>query len=479
MIDAHRMYESPLATRYASGEMSFLFSAEFKYVTWRRLWIALAKAQKKLGLSITDAQIQEMQKELHHIDYQKAAEYEKQFRHDVMAHIHTFGDLCPTAKGIIHWGATSCFVTDNTDLIQAYEALKILHAKIVQVIRHLAAFATEHAELACLSYTHFQAAQPTTVGRRTCLWIQDLLLDLRDLETRMADFPFLGAKGATGTQASFLFLFDGDHQKVKKLDTLVAEEMGFSALFPISGQTYTRKQDMRIFSVLSGVAASAHKFATDMRLLAHLKELEEPFSANQVGSSAMPHKRNPMRCERICGLARFLLSLGENPAYTAATQWLERTLDDSANRRLSFPEAFLTADAVLNLLAHVTSKIVVNPKIIEKHLQEELPFMVTENVLMEAVKKGKDRQKIHARLKEHTHNAAQQIKEGKDASSLLEQIWKDSEIGLSQKEVLELSKVEQFIGRSVEQVKEFLAEEVVPVLKTHAKLTSSLPPVQI
>lgn len=478
-MDNHRTYESPLATRYASSEMSFLFSSEFKYVTWRRLWIALAKAQQKLGLPITDAQIEEMQKALHHVDYVKAAEYEKQFRHDVMAHIHAFGDICPTAKGIIHWGATSCFVTDNTDLVQAYEALKLLHKKLVQVIRHLTTFATEHAELPCLSYTHFQAAQPTTVGRRACLWIQDLLLDLRDIESRLADFPFLGAKGATGTQASFLFLFDGDHQKVKKLDKLVAQEMGFSKLFPISGQTYTRKHDMRIFSLLSGLAASAHKFATDMRLLAHLKELEEPFSSKQVGSSAMPHKRNPMRCERICGLARFLLSLGENPAYTAATQWLERTLDDSANRRLSFPEAFLTADAILNLLGSVTSKIVVHPKIIEKHLLEELPFIAVENILMEAVKKGRDRQKIHERLKEHAHKASEQVKEGKDASALLEQIWKDPEIGLTQKEVQALSKAELFTGRSAQQVQEFLKEEVEPILKTHSSLNASLPPIQI
>ncbi len=478
-MDPHRVYESPLTSRYASGEMSFLFSAEFKYVTWRKLWIALAKAQKKLGLPITDAQIKELEKQLHQIDYAKAAEYEKQFRHDVMAHIHAYGDLCPSAKGIIHWGATSCFVTDNTDLIQAYEALKFLRAKIVQTVRHLADFAKEYAELPCLGYTHFQAAQPTTVGRRACLWIQDLLLDLRDLETRLADFPFLGAKGATGTQASFLYLFDGDHQKVKKLDELIAEEMGFSSLFPISGQTYTRKQDMRIFSILSGIGASAHKFATDMRLLAHLKELEEPFSSKQVGSSAMPHKRNPMRCERICGLARFLLSLGENPAYTAATQWLERSLDDSANRRLALPEAFLTADAVLNLLASVTSKIVVNPKIIEKHLREELPFMATENILMEAVKKGRDRQKVHERLKMHTHKAAEQIKEGKEATTLLEAIWNDAEIGLTQKEVQALTKIELFTGRSVQQTQEFLKEQVEPVLKTYAKLSSSLPPIEI
>lgn len=477
-MSLHRTYESPLATRYASPEISFIFSSEFKHVTWRRLWIALARAEKQLGLPITDSQIQEMEKHLHSIDYKKASEYEKELRHDVMAHIHTFGDLCPSAKGIIHWGATSCFVTDNADLIQAYEGLKLLRGKLVHVIGNLKTFAHEHADLACLGYTHFQAAQPTTVGRRAGLWIQDLLLDLKDLDVLLSDFPFLGAKGATGTQASFLFLFEGDHKKVKKLDELVAQEMGFSKLFSLSGQTYTRKQDMRIFSVLSGIAATAHKFANDMRLLAHLKELEEPFSSKQVGSSAMPHKRNPIRSERICGLARFLLSLAENPAYTAATQWLERSLDDSANRRLSFPEGFLTADALLNLMANVTAKIVVNPKIIAKNLQEELPFMAAETILMEAVKKGGDRQKIHERLKEHTHRASQEIKEGKEPS-LLEAIWKDKQIGLTQKEVEALSRIELFTGRAKEQLLEFLSQEVEPALKKHASLTAVLPSVEI
>ncbi|MBI2742357.1 MAG: adenylosuccinate lyase [Chlamydiales bacterium] len=478
-MSSHRVYESPLATRYASPEISFVFSPEFKYTTWRRLWIALAKAEKMLGLPIADSQIQEMEKQLRHIDYKNAAEHEKQLRHDVMAHIHAFGDVCPTAKGVIHWGATSCFVTDNTDLIQAYEGLKILRGKLVHVIRNLSLFAKDHAALACLGYTHLQAAQPTTVGRRAGLWIQDLLLDLKDLDALLNDFPFLGAKGATGTQASFLFLFEGDQSKVKKLDELIAKEMGFSKLFSLSGQTYTRKQDMRIISILSGIAASAHKFATDMRLLAHMRELEEPFSSKQVGSSAMPHKRNPIHSERICGLARFLLSLGENPSYTFATQWLERSLDDSSNRRLAFPEAFLTADAVLNLLASVTSKIVVNPKIIQKNLNEELPFLATETILMEAVKKGGDRQKIHARLKEHAHQAALQIKEGGDASSLLQEISKDREIGLTQKEIANLCRIELFTGRAKEQIEEFLKDEVAPILKKHADLKPSLPPLEI
>ncbi len=478
-MTSHRTYESPLSTRYASEESSFLFSSEYKFVTWRRLWIALARAQKTLGLDIRLDQIEEMEKHLHQIDYQKAADYEQQFRHDVMAHIHTFGDLCPKARSIIHWGATSCFVTDNTDLIQMYEGLKILGGKLVQVIRHLAAFASVHADLPCLSYTHFQPAQPTTVGKRACLWVQDLLIDLKDLETLLGDFRFLGVKGATGTQASFLLLFKNDQAKVKKLDKLVADEMGFAKLFAISGQTYTRKQDMRVMSVLAGIAASAHKFATDMRLLAHLKELDEPFSSKQVGSSAMPHKRNPMRCERICGLARFLLSLAENPAYTAATQWLERTLDDSANRRLSIPEAFLTADAVLNLLADVTLKIPVYPKVIQRHLEEELPFMAVENILMEAVTRGKDRQKIHERLKEHSQKASLLIKEKGESPHLLKTLATDPEIGLSEKEISALAQVDLFIGRAPMQVREFLKDEVEPSLKKYDGQSIKLPSVEI
>jgi adenylosuccinate lyase len=469
-MNTHQTYESPLKTRYASKEMSFLFSAEFKYVTWRRLWIALAKAQKKLGLPISDAQIQELHDHLHELDYQKAEVYEKQFRHDVMAHIHAYGDLCPSAKGIIHWGATSCYVTDNTDLIQMREGLKILQGKLVQVLQQLSSFAKTHAGMACLSYTHFQPAQPTTVGKRTCLWIQDLLLDLQDLSHHLEDFRFLGAKGATGTQASFLALFEGDHEKVKKLDLLIAQELDFSQHFPVSGQTYTRKQDVRIFSVLTGIAVSAHKFATDLRLLAHLKELEEPFSSKQVGSSAMPHKRNPISSERICGLSRFLLSLAENPAYTAATQWFERSLDDSSNRRLVIPEAFLVADAILNLLIHVTSKLVIYPKVIEKHLLDEIPFMATENILMEAVKRGKDRQKVHEQIKEHSHQASLAMKEGKESHNLLEELSKDREIGLNSKEIHNLAKVELFTGRAKEQTLEFLKDQVESTLQKFAHL---------
>ncbi len=461
-------YETPLATRYASAEISFLFSPQFKYTTWRRLWIALAKAQKGLGLPITDAQIQALESQSEKIDFKKAAAFEKIYRHDVMAHIHAYAEACPEAKPIIHLGATSSFVTDNTDLIQMREGLNLLQGKLVLVIRQLAAFAKKHASLACLSYTHFQPAQPTTVGKRACMWLQDLLIDLIDLDARLEDLRFLGVKGATGTQASFLALFQNDHDKVKQLEQRVAQEMGFTHLFIISGQTYTRKQDIRLFAVLSGLAASAHKCATDLRLLAHLKELEEPFSATQVGSSAMPYKRNPIRCERICSLARFLISLNENPLYTAATQWLERSLDDSANRRLSIPEAFLCADALLNLLASLTSDLAVHPKQIEKHLLEELPFLATENILMEAVKKGKDRQHVHERLRQHSLAA-------KEKGDLLEQISQDPSIGLSQGELETLMNSALGVGRAPSQVEEFLQQEVYPLLERYKHLNPSIP----
>ncbi len=466
----HDTYESPLSSRYASKEISFIFSPEYKYVTWRRLWIALAKAQKSLGLPVTQQQIHSLEAMLHHIDYAKAAEYERIYRHDVMAHIHAYGDACPDAKGIIHWGATSCYVTDNGDLIQMLEGLKILRSKIVYVIRQLATFAEKHAHLACLGFTHFQSAQPTTVGKRAALWIQDLLSDFEEMNALISNLHFLGAKGATGTQASFLLLFDNDSRKVKRLDTLIAEEMGFTHLFSVTGQTYSRKQDMRVLAALSGIAASAHKFATDLRLLAHLKEVEEPFQKEQIGSSAMPYKRNPIYCERISGIARFLLSLNENPAYTAATQWLERSLDDSSNRRLVIPQAFLCADAILNLLAHVASGPVVYPKVIAKHLQEELPFLATENILMEAVKKGKDRQMVHERLRIHTHAAARRVKEEGADSDLLSRIAQDPAIGLSEREIQKLFRPELFIGRAPEQTLEFLHEKITPLLKRHKDL---------
>jgi adenylosuccinate lyase len=471
MIDS-KHYQSPLSNRYASEEMSYLFSSHFKFMTWRKLWIVLAVCQKTLGLAITDRQIDAMLDALEKIDLARAEEYEKKFRHDVMAHIHAFGDLCPEARGIIHLGATSCFVTDNTDLIQIRDGLKILRNKILQVIRQLHPFAQEYASLASLSYTHFQPAQPTTVGKRACLWLQDLLTDLSDIERTIEELRFLGVKGATGTQASFLALFEGDHIKVKKLEELVAQEMGFSRPFSVTGQTYSRKQDIRVLSLLSSFAASAHKFATDLRLLAHLKEIEEPFAEKQVGSSAMPYKRNPMRSERICGLARFLMSLHENSLYTEATQWLERTLDDSSNRRLYLPEAFLTADAILNLMCNITAGIIVHPKIIQRHLHEELPFLATEQILMEAVKRGKDRQTIHERLRLHSLETSHRIKEEGGSNDLLTRIAADSEIGLSKAEIDGLTNIKHFIGRAIEQTHEFLNEEVAPVLKKHQDIAN-------
>ena len=460
-------YQSPLSDRYASSEMSYLFSPHFKYLTWRKLWVALAKSEQALGLPITDQQIAELKHAETKIDLAKADEYEKKFRHDVMAHIHAYGDLCPEAKGIIHLGATSCFVTDNGDLIQMREGLTLLRNKTLQAIRQLYAFAEEHASLACLGFTHLQSAQPTTVGKRACLWLQDLLIDLSDFDERIEEMHFLGVKGATGTQASFLSLLDGDHSKVKKLEKLVAKEMGFSKVFPISGQTYTRKQDIRIMSALSSFAASAHKFATDLRLLAHLKEVEEPVTEKQIGSSAMPYKRNPMRSERICGLARFLISLNENALYTESTQWLERTLDDSANRRLYLPQAFLTADAILNLLCNLTAGLIVHPKIIDKHLAEELPFLATEHILMESVKRGKDRQAVHERLRIHSLETNRKMKEEGKASDLLERIATDPAIGLTATQIRQHMHVKHFIGRATEQTHEFLSEHVDPILKKH------------
>jgi adenylosuccinate lyase len=467
-MDENQTYSNPLSSRYASREMGFLFSPQFKYATWRRLWIALAKAQKMLGLPITDKQIAQMQEQLEKIDFAKAAEIEKSVHHDVMAHIHLFGKQCPEAKEIIHLGATSSFVTDNGDLIQMKEALLLLRAKCLQCLQQLADFVQKYADLPTLGYTHFQPAQPTTVGKRAALWLQDLMMDFAELQARLDQMPFLGVKGATGTQSSFLALFDGDHEKVEKLEGLVAKEMGFSHLFKLSCQTYPRKWDMRILSLLSGIAASAHKCATDLRLLSHLKEIEEPFAEKQVGSSAMPYKRNPMLCERICGLARFLMSLAENPTYTAATQWLERSLDDSANRRLTLPEAFLSADALLNLLIKVTANLTVYPKMIEKHLREELPFLATENILMAAVKKGAGRQELHEKLRTYCQESARKIKEEGAPCDLLEKIASDPAFCLSQKEIAQIVNVKQFIGRAPEQVRAYLATEVAPLLKRYS-----------
>lgn len=470
-------YTSILASRYASAEMSAIFSPHFRYVTWRELWIALAKAQKQVGLAISEEQIEEMQAACDTIDFSKAATYEKKFGHDVMAHIHTFADQCPKARAIIHLGATSCFVTDNADLILIRKALKLLEQKLVQAIRQLSTFAKKHAGLVCLSYTHFQAAQPTTVGKRACLWLQDLVFDLEQCASLIKELRFLGAKGATGTQASFLALL-GTREKVKTLDQIIAKELGFEHLFSISSQTYPRKQDISIVSFLSQLAASAHKFATDLRLLAHLKEIEEPFSSTQVGSSAMPYKRNPMRSERICGLSRFLFSLNANPLYTAATQWLERSLDDSANRRLCLPEAFLCADAILDLLCFITSDLIIYPKIIEKHLAEEIPFLATEYILMQLAKQGKDRQKIHARLREHSLLASREIKEeGKDCD-LLHKMANDPEIGLSLEDLQKMTSAKQLTGCAEEQTHEFL-QEIDSLLAKYKNLPSYSAKVEI
>ncbi len=463
-------YCSPLSSRYASHEMSHIFSPQFKFTTWRKLWVALASAQGSLGLPITEAQIHSLEQAIGKVDITRAEELEKTFRHDVMAHIHAYGEQCPDAKGIIHLGATSCYVTDNTDLIQCQEGLKLLRNKMVQALRHLNTFARQHSHLACLSYTHLQAAQPTTVGKRACLWAQDLLLDLHSIEHTLHEIRFLGVKGATGTQASFLTLFEGNHDKVKKLDFLVAKKMGFGRTLSISGQTYTRKQDITILNALTSFAASSHKCATDIRLLSHLKEIEEPFSSTQVGSSAMPYKRNPMRSERICGIARFLISLGQNPLYTEATQWLERTLDDSANRRLYIPEAFLAADAILNLLCNITENLIVHPKMITKHLNEELPFLATEHILMEAVKKGQDRQQIHENLRIHSIESGKRVKEEALPCDLFERIANDPAMGLSRQELNAIAHVENFTGRAAEQTLEFLDEEVAPILKKYAEM---------
>lgn len=460
-------YVSPLNSRYASKEMLFLFSPQYKHTLWRRLWIALAEAEQELGIAITDTQIAEMKQHCETIDFDAVADYEKDLRHDVMAHIHAYGDQCPHARPIIHLGATSCYVTDNGDALQMREGLDIIKEKLTVAISQLSAFAKEYAELPCLGFTHFQPAQLTTVGKRACLWIQELLMDLDEIETRENKMRFLGVKGTTGTQASFLALFNGDHGKVEALDRRVAEMFNFANCFLISGQTYTRKQDAFILNALAGIAVSTHKFATDIRLLANLKEIEEPFEDKQIGSSAMPYKRNPMLCERICALSRFVISLSENLAYTAATQWLERTLDDSANRRLAISEAFLAVDAILNLMIRVTRKLVVYPNVIAKRIDAELPFMATENILMACVQKGGDRQDLHERIRQHSHAAAAEVKEKGSDNDLLQRIKGDSAFNLNASELDDILDVRQFIGRAPQQVDVFLSEEVEPKLNSY------------
>ena len=463
------IYESPLSSRYASDEMQYIFSPDKKFSTWRKLWVALARAEMELGLPVTQEQIQEMEAHLTDIDYDLAAQKEKELRHDVMAHIHTFGTLCPKAMPIIHLGATSCYVGDNTDVIIMREGLELVRDKLVRVLSNLSQFALKYKALPTLGFTPFQAAQLVTVGKRATLWMNELLMDLEEIEYRIANLKLLGCKGTTGTQASFLELFEGDHEKCKELDRRIAKEMGFEASVPVSGQTYSRKVDSAIVSTLSGIAQSASKFATDVRLLCHLKEVEEPFESKQIGSSAMPYKRNPMRCERICALARYVMADVMNPTFTAATQWFERTLDDSANKRISVPEAFLAVDAILNIYENVSAGLVVHEKVIEKHILEELPFMASENIMMDAVKKGGDRQELHERIRVHALEAGRNVKDLGLNNNLIDLIAEDPLFGMSREELVAHMEPSRYIGRCPQQVEDFIAECITPVLEAHSQ----------
>ena len=461
------IYETPLGSRYASKEMQYLFSPDMKFRTWRRLWIALAETEQELGLDITPEQIEELKAHAEDINYEVAQEREKIVRHDVMSHVYAYGQQCPKAAGIIHLGATSCYVGDNTDVIVMNEAMKLIRKKLVNVIAELAKFADQYKELPTLAFTHFQPAQPTTVGKRAALWLQDLVMDLEDVQHQIDGAKLLGCKGTTGTQASFLELFDGDHAKCRELDRRIAEKMGYTGCFAVSGQTYSRKLDSRILNVLSGIAQSATKFSNDIRLLQHLKEIEEPFEKGQIGSSAMAYKRNPMRSERIASLARYVMVDALNPAITAATQWFERTLDDSANKRISIPEAFLAVDGILSLYLNVVDGLVVYPKVIEQRLMKELPFMATENIMMDAVKRGGNRQELHERIRVHSMEAGRQVKvEGKE-NDLLERIAADEAFGVTLDELKNILDPAKYVGRSPEQVTEFLTECVNPLLEQY------------
>ena len=461
-------YETPLGSRYASKEMLYLFSPDHKFTTWRRLWIALAEAEKELGLNITQAQIDQMKAHVDDIDYENARRHEECVRHDVMAHVHAYGDVCPDARGIIHLGATSCYVTDNTDILILRDGLQIIRGKLLETLRRLRAFALEYKDMPTLGFTHLQPAQLVTVGKRAALWMQDLLMDVNDLDDAAASLKLLGSRGTTGTQASFMALFDDDQEKVKALDRMIAEKMGLPRVFPVSGQTYPRKVDSRVLSVLSGVAQSAYKFAQDLRLLQHMREIEEPFEKNQIGSSAMAYKRNPMRSERICALSRHVMALTQDAAMTASTQWFERTLDDSANRRLSLPEAFLATDAVLELYANIAGGMVVYPKMIRRDIDENLPFMCTENILMEAVRLGGDRQDLHEKIRVHSQAAAARVKaEGLD-NDLLDRIADDPTFPLNREDLAGLLDAKLYIGRAPQQVEEFIAEYIDPLLAGEA-----------
>ena len=460
----NNVYESPLSSRYASEEMLYVFSSDMKFSTWRRLWVSLAKAEMALGLPITQEQVDEMEAHLTDIDYDTARAREKEVRHDVMAHVYTFGKAAPKAAGIIHLGATSAYVGDNTDIIQIREGLLLVRKKLAVVLDKLARFADAHKAQPTLGFTHFQPAQLTTVGKRATLWMNELLMDLNEVEFRIENLRMLGSKGTTGTQASFMELFDGDESKVKELEKRIADDFGFAGVVPVSGQTYSRKIDAQTLATLAGIAESASKFATDLRLLQHLKEIEEPFEKHQIGSSAMPYKRNPMRCERICALARYIISDSINPAITASTQWFERTLDDSANKRISMAEGFLGIDSILNIYINVTNGLVVYPKMVERRIMNELPFIASENILMDAVKKGGDRQELHELIREHSIAAGKRVKEEGLDNDMIERIAADSRFGLSRDEIVTNLDPKNYTGRSEHQVEKFIREVVDPLL---------------
>jgi len=468
ITNRYEKYQSPLTERYASKEMCHIFSDQYKFSTWRKLWIALAEAEKELGLrAITNDQIDEMRRFQDTINFDVAREYERKFKHDVMSHIHAYGDQCQKAKPIIHLGATSAYVQDNADLIQMKEGLHIILTKLVNIISVLSNQAIKYKDLATLSFTHFQPAQPTTLGKRICLWIQDFIMDIEEIETRIKGMRFHGVKGTTGTQASFMALFNNDTEKVKKLDELVTRKMGFDEYYPVTGQTYTRKVDSQIVFSLAGVAQSSYKLSNDIRLLQHLKEVEEPFEEEQVGSSAMAYKRNPMRCERIAALARYVLCNCLNPAFTAASQWFERTLDDSANKRIAIPEAFLAIDGILNIVLNVVSGLCVYPLVISRQLAEELPFMITENILMEAVSAGGNRQEIHERIRKHAIEAKRKIMEGGEQNDLLERIANDPLFSKIKSKLSDISDPNRLIGRAPQQVDEFVNQSVEPLIKRY------------
>ncbi len=459
----YQNYESPFSTRYASEEMQFLFSAQKKFSTWRRLWVALARAEMKMGLPITQEQVDELEANVDNIDFKVAEEREKLVRHDVMSHVYAYGQQCPKAKGIIHLGATSCYVGDNTDIIIMRDALQVVRRKLINVIDLLANFAEEHKAQPCLAYTHLQPAQLTTVGKRATLWINELLMDLEEVDYRIKNLKLLGSKGTTGTQASFVELFEGDSKKIKETERLICEEMGFDGVVPVSGQTYSRKIDSQVLSTLAGIAQSTSKFSNDMRILQNFKEMEEPFEKNQIGSSAMPYKRNPMRSERITSLSRFVMTDVLNAYFTAGTQWFERTLDDSANKRLSVAEGFLAIDSILNIMLNICDGLVVYPKVVEQRVLKELPFMATENIMMTAVKKGGDRQELHEKLRQHSIAAAKVVKEEGGENDLIDRVCADPSFGLTKEEIQSVLQPIHFVGRSVEQVEEFLQDYIAPL----------------